>query len=243
MNCLQFRRTLMVNPDSQERDFLQHMNTCPDCAKEAQRAWRFEEKLHSALSTEPPDGLEARILLAQTAVRSGGHKHPRHRHWTVAAGFLLAMGLSAWLGFQWQSTDTAGDGLDQLVLNHVHSELHHLEEPGHVTPEAVQLTFAQFGAHAGAGLGQVRYIGRCHIRNQAGVHMVLSGEQGPVTVLVMPGEHVEHRLQLNSADFSGLIVPTEYGSLAVLGNHQEPLDRALEKIRTSVHWGGNGKTI
>lgn len=233
MNCLEFRRTLLVNPDCRETAFLEHLEQCADCAREAEQAWRFEEKLRRALDAAPMDGLEARILLSQSVAG----RPARMRRWSLAASLLLAICLSAWLGLHWPGAGQPMVGLEQLVLTHIRGEPQHLEAHAAVSAETLESLLAPFGAHASDQLGQPRYAGRCHIRRQAGVHMVLSGEQGPVTVLIMPGEHAQQRLVVDAEDFAGVIVPTGYGSLAVVGVPGEPVDITLNKVRQGIFWG------
>ena len=64
MNCLECRRRLLIDPCDKGEEFLRHIAECRGCAREAKRAWAFEEKLRSTLGVQAPDGLESRVVLA-----------------------------------------------------------------------------------------------------------------------------------------------------------------------------------
>jgi hypothetical protein len=49
MNCLETRRHLLIDPERRSGPLLAHLDACPGCAREAQRAWEFETRLRSAL--------------------------------------------------------------------------------------------------------------------------------------------------------------------------------------------------
>lgn len=236
MNCLEFRHHLLTDPNTRLAGFAQHRANCPACAREAQQAGRFEQALHAAMAVEIPEGLQARILLAralESPPRAG------HRPWlALAASLLLAIGVAGGLGYHWRAATLQPVDLQSAVFRHISDELHHLHEDRKLS--AAQLTdlFDRFGARVGAGIGKVNYAGQCKIRKHAGLHLVLPGREGPVTVLFMPDEPVPERQSLHTDRFTAVIVPTGYGSVAVVGEPGETaLDEVLERVSQNVVWG------
>jgi len=71
---------------------------------------------------------------------------------------------------------------------------------------------------------EVRYAGICDIRRRPGAHLVLAGERGPVTVLLMPDERVSQRAPLRTGDLEGVVLPVDGGSMAIVGSRGEPLN-------------------
>ncbi len=236
MNCLDFRRRLLVDPLSGESELLEHASSCGECAREAERMTRFEEALRRAVNVRPPEGLEARILLAQSFDDRRRPLGVRSRWLTMAAALLMAVGVAGWLGYRWDVYFGEPPGLGRVVLNHVNDELHYLHADQDVQRARLGQLFAHFGARLRGDIGYVSYATRCHIRRHAGVHLVLPGQEGPVTVLFMPDEHRSGPEHIRSERFTGMIVPTDYGSMAVLGEKGELLSEAIEKVRRSVVW-------
>ena len=70
----------------------------------------------------------------------------------------------------------------------------------------------------------------------ARVHLVLPGQVGPVTVFFMPGEMADATVPVDSTRFQGEIVPTAWGSIAVVGETGEALEGLGERLVTAVRW-------
>ena len=106
-----------------------------------------------------------------------------------------------------------------------------------MAPEALGFLLSQFGAELDRAVGRVSYASVCRIGRQTGVHVVVPGQQGPVTILIMPGEYVMRRSQVRSSRFSGVIVPTKKGSMAIVGQKLEPVDEVAERMQRAIVWG------
>lgn len=230
MNCLEFRRQLLIDPFQKDEAFMQHFSECASCAEEAQRAWQFEETLRQAAFAEPSPGLESRVLLADSMDKR--RMPPAALGWAMAAALTLAVGLSGWFGMH--STSLEAAPLQTVVLQHIEDEADHLVDNRNVQPASLKPLLAEFGARLNGNLGQIRYGGRCHIRKHAGVHLVLNGREGPVTVLLMPKEPVPAERNFSSSRFNGVIVPTAYGSMAVVGEKSEPLRQTVNKLHDAI---------
>lgn len=236
MNCLEFRHHLLTSPQTVNPAFTQHCATsCPACAREAQQARRFEQQLRAAVTVEIPEGLQARILLAQ--VLDKPQRSWRRHGLAMAASLLLAVVIAGGLGYRSIGFIQPND-LQTAVFKHVNDELDHLHEDRNLHLGQLTGLFSQFGARVDEGIGKVNYAGRCNIRNHTGLHLVVPGRLGPVTVLFMPDEPVSMRQSRRTERFWAVIVPTDYGSLAVIGEQGETaLDEVLAKVSRSVTWG------
>ena len=242
MNCLEARRLLLVEPESRDLKLRQHLERCRECAREAERAWRFEQTLRCALQAEPSPGLESRIILAQGFSR---RRRSQRRYLALAAGLLLAMGLSFWLGQNRQLIMGVPNELPHMVIHHIEQELDHLNEDHDIPKPSVDLLLAGFGSRINADLGHVRYASRCLIRKNVGLHMILQGKSGPITVLVMPGEYLGESTwaSVHSHRFSGMVAPTNYGSIAVVGERGETVKPLLESLQQHLIWADSYPTI
>lgn len=241
MNCLEFRHHLLTNPLKEEAGFTRHRARCPTCAHEAQQARQFESQLRAAVMVEIPEGLQARILLAQSLDKQPRGARLQPRWLALAASLLLSIGIAGGLLYR-GNPDGRPEALQAAVFGHIDAELDHLHEERNL--QAGQLTglFDQFGARVTDGIGKVNYAGHCTIRRHSGLHLVLPGQRGPVTVLFMPGEYVNARRNIRTERFTAVIAPTGYGSVAVVGEPGEVLDEILGKVSRHVLWGAPGST-
>lgn len=56
MNCLSFRRQLLVDPQARQADLQAHAAQCTPCARALKRALAFEASLKAALLMDYSDG-------------------------------------------------------------------------------------------------------------------------------------------------------------------------------------------
>jgi len=236
MDCLTFRRMLLEDPGRSDADLASHQAGCPSCAGFARSVHADEARLHAALNVEAPPQLTERIQLAV----SFGTRRParQQRRWLslAAAGLVaVAAGTLGWLHFNARPYEDLS--LERSVLHHVADETRHLYNPGPADPRALQAVFERFGARVDEQmLGQVNFAGICMMRHNRGVHLVLRGKMGPVTVFYMPGEMANKPMALDSERFAGMIEPTGWGSIAVVGEHGENLAPLLARARQAVAW-------
>jgi hypothetical protein len=72
------------------------------------------------------------------------------------------------------------------------------------------------GVNADALPGKVTYAHTCWLRGHWVPHLLVETSAGPITVIVMPDEHVNGSTSFHEGGFEGVIVPAQHGSIAVL---------------------------
>ena len=81
---------------------------------------------------------------------------------------------------------------------------------------------------------EVTYAHYCFFRGHFVPHLVLHTTQGPVTVIVLPDEHVSRRETFSESGYAGVIVPAPHGSLAVLSRGTASVDSLAEQTWFTV---------
>jgi hypothetical protein len=238
MNCLDFRRQILADPFCKDVAVLAHEADCPSCAPFAREIRAQEVRLRSALQEiSPPEGMAERI---QLAARFDQRSTVRRRWWySAAATVLMAVGVSMVSLFS-TSIERGNVALAQSVINHIEDESRHLREVQAVSSGRLNRVFERFGAELAGNIGTVNFAAECLMRNRTGVHLVMPGQMGPITVFFMPGEMTESSMPVSSTRFSGKILPTAWGSIAVVGENGEPLDGLGERLAAAVHWPKQG---
>jgi hypothetical protein len=69
-------------------------------------------------------------------------------------------------------------------------------------------------------------------------HLAVQGPQGPVTVLLLPDEHVAAAMPVEEDGFVGTIVPLSKigGSFAVVGEYAGDIDAIKDQVADAVRW-------
>ena len=225
MNCLDFRRAILIDPNSTDPTLEEHASSCDACASFKRDQLLFEKQMNDTMKVTVPDGLNARILLAQSTGKVQTQKRQR-RVYAIAASLVLAVGLM--VGVQ---VNTAFQSVDKLVLSHVWNETKHLQDRLNVKQARLQVIFKNLNMNIRDSLGTVNYAGNCDIRNkQNGAHIVLQGKYGPVTILIMPAETITRRQTISDQRFHGIIIPAPRGSFAIVGEQSEVLAPYVERV-------------
>jgi hypothetical protein len=67
-------------------------------------------------------------------------------------------------------------------------------------------------------------------------HLVIQGEKGPITLLLMPDEMVDGASTFMGEGVDGIILPVGNGSIAIIGEREENLAEIEQKVMDSVEW-------
>ena len=82
--------------------------------------------------------------------------------------------------------------------------------------------------------GLITYAQSCVINGNTVPHLVIQGEHGPVTILLMPEEEVEEAQEIRGESVNGIIIPIGSGSIAIIGDDSDDLRRMERNVRDSV---------
>ena len=232
MDCVSFRRRILEDPfDSAAAE---HEHNCPSCAKFAREVRNRDHALRQVLEVDPPAGMNERI---QLAISFDQQQNRRGRPWllSAAAGLLIAI-TAVSLNLLFNPLDSGNSALAKAVIHHIEDESHHLHEPGPVNDAHIRLVFARVGAQFKGGVGRVNFAAICLMRDKIGVHLVLPGDNGPITVFYMPDEMTDKTLKVADKRFRGKVVPTVWGSVAVVGERGEQLEEVTERLLAAAYW-------
>lgn len=83
-------------------------------------------------------------------------------------------------------------------------------------------------------VGLISYARTCVIGGEPVPHLVVQGEDGPVTILLMPHERVDGPISLDDGGYHGAILPVGEGSIAVLARKGHSLERVKERVTLAM---------
>ncbi len=120
----------------------------------------------------------------------------------------------------------------------------HLDhEPYSLRPSTTPVSDRRLGAVVPADVasmdhsaGLITYAQSCVINGKTVPHLVIQGERGPVTILLMPEERISNAVPLDGENIHGVIVPVGDGSIAIIGAREERLERIEKSVVSSVRW-------
>ncbi|MDJ0910152.1 MAG: DUF3379 family protein [Woeseiaceae bacterium] len=84
--------------------------------------------------------------------------------------------------------------------------------------------------------GLITYAESCVINGKLVPHLVIQGQQGPITILLMPDEKIDGPQSLMGESINGVLLPVGDGSIAIIGEEGENLEPVEQNLRDSVRW-------
>jgi hypothetical protein len=153
-------------------------------------------------------------------------------------GIAASIALAAVIGVQFSG---GGAGADQRLAEQVLAHVDHEPWALKVTDVAVSAErFARVvSPEVGTmdqSIGLISYAQTCIINGMHIPHLVLQGEKGPITLLLMPNESVSSPVSLSGESVTGVILPLGDGSIAIIGEHAEQIEELEKRVKDAVTW-------
>jgi len=231
MNFSEFKRRLGADPRGQEPAFLQARESAPEFRQAAAEADRFESQLERAVAIGAPASLldDLRSIPGETGAGSGpGFRWPL----ALAASMLIAIGAA---GVYWK-LDRRWDTVEDYVVDHYrHDGARALSAAGDEFDEDLTALLAEFSVRAAPEFAaNVSVVKKCPTPDGRGVHMVLSTQQGLVTIIYMPRTQVEDRERFVFDDHEAILVALPAGSAAIIGSPSQRVAQLHPSVQQSI---------
>ena len=241
MNCEDYRVAIAADPSESFEGGAAHVAACESCIAYRAEMRVLDEVIGKALAIDvpelkipdlPPIGEDDENVVNLPFRRASKISTPA---WIgIAAGFALA----AIIGVQFAGNGPAND---QLLAAEVLAHVDH--EPWALTVTDVSVSEEQFSNVVNSTIGTmdrnvglVSYATSCIINGMTIPHLVIQGEHGPVTLLLMPNEMVSSPVSLSGESVNGVILPHGNGSIAIIGQREERIQELEQRVVEAVEW-------
>jgi hypothetical protein len=193
--------------------------------------------LREALAVDVPAGLIERIKQRREIDEQLRARQMRPLRCTLAVSLFLAGGLASLLSYQTLAPAFNDANLRRTVIEHIRHEIEHLYAHDEVSVTQLHPLFVRFGVRLRSDLGKVNFAAVWSMDQHRGVHVVLAGKRGPVTVLYLDGEYVDDRSRIQDGRFQGTLFPVESGTVAVVGERSESVKTIVRMLRDNLRFG------
>lgn len=227
MNCLEFRKQFGADPACQDQRVLAHQQDCTACARFAALIQDFDRRLVLAL----------RVPL--TGGQGGPYEAPANmapaqgRAWIgLAASLVLGLGVGL---LTWWSAPHGSIAQDLLAhIQHERVSLVFTDE--RVPYQRLERVLRESRMAMPDGVSEVSYARSCIFRGRLVPHLVVQGESGPVTVMILRDLKVGGPTSFSEQGFFGIILPAAAGSIAIIAGEESDLTEVSEPIVESLRW-------
>ena len=232
MNFSEFKKLIGADPWNRDPETVRARNSSPEFEAAAVKAEAFEEKLQSALLFQPPADLLRDI---QTIAQQPVHK----RSWmplALAASLIIAIGAA---GLAWKQA-RQWDSIEDYLADHYSHDGPALVAKATelVAEQDINRIMARLDASAGQQLsGTIRFIKFCPTPDGRGAHMVVSTDQGSMTIIYMPEVQATDGEVVRFDQMHASLVNLEHGSAAVIGNQSQNVNSMVVMVRDALKTG------
>ena len=236
MNCEEYREAVAANPSFDGG--AGHLTECAACQAYRADMLALEQTIGRALALDVPELDMPELPDFSTSTTDNVVTLP-NRRWVSATWLAMAATVvaAALLGIRLLGTGIEYESLADEILAHVDHEPYALR----VTDKAVSdkrlaSVVPANVARMDHSAGLITYAQSCVINGHDVPHLVIQGERGPVTLLLMPEEMISEAQQLVGESVNGIILPVGNGSIAIIGESGESLERIQREVLRSATW-------
>jgi hypothetical protein len=238
MNCEDYQEALAADPSASVDGGAEHVAACESCAAFRASMQALDAKIAKALAIDVPELVLPELSDLDDSVVDIQVKRKQTFTTPTWIGIAATVVLAAFVGARMLDHEMgSGLPLSEEVLAHVD------HEPGALKVTDVAVSDEQFSSVVNPSVGTVdrdvglvTYARSCIINGRTIPHLVIQGEKGPITLLLMPEERISSAVTLDGKGVSGVIIPMGNGSVAIIGERDEPLEEIKQRIVDSVKW-------
>lgn len=207
MNCLEFRREVLVDPGRLSDESHAHAAECATCAQFRAETLKLDETIRAGLSVPVPDGFAQRMARDAVAVEA----RSRRRFMAMAASLAAATAAGTGAYLVQLDDPLARACIDFVIDEEVGAIL--MSKPSDL---AALNTVAQALNVQISQLGELRYIGTCPFQGTLAHHVVVMTPKGKATLLLLPEKAVGEKAHASARGLRAVVAPAGTGSVAII---------------------------
>ncbi len=236
MDCNEFRQMILGDPSTADGEA--HLESCTECQAYLEDIHSLDATLKQAMSIDvPPLPMpELPEIDTDNVVGLPARRRGKAPVWLATAA---AVTLAAFLGINsFVGHDHDGLSLADELIAHMDHEPYALQVTDvPVSDSRLTRIVPANIANLSHDAGLITYAQSCEINGNKVPHLVIQGERGPVTIILLPDEKVEDVTPLEGERFNGVLVPVGDGSIAIIGEDDpDNLKRIEKSFVSSVTW-------
>lgn len=235
MDDLQFRRSILADPSSQDEAILAAKSADPAKKKLADDLCQFDEKLKQAMKITVPEDLADKLLLRQSLASHQQEKRKTRTHLALAASVAIIAGIVV----NYLQFSNIYSNLGDYALAHVYHEqaVFSNDDNTRVSLSSLNKKMSTFKGSFNSSMGELISADYCRFDGMKSLHLVFKGVTDVVTVFVVPKEeHLAFTDKFTDGKLSGESIGFEQANILVIGDKNESLTKWQQTINNNIAW-------
>ena len=238
MNCKDYKEAIAAEPHA-VFDGAEHADACADCASFRDEMQALDSKIAAAMAIDVPKLVMPELPAIDTDSNVVGlpYRSKQRRVTPVWFGLAATVLIAAFFGIRYMAADIEYPSLGAEILAHLDHEPNALQiSDVAVSERRLAKVVRDDVAALDSDIGLITYARTCVINGKKVPHLVMQGEAGPVTLLLMPDEKILSAVSLEGVGVNGYILPVGDGSIAIIGERGERMQEIEQRVVNSVKW-------
>ena len=250
MNCLEFKRLALSDPNSRDKSFIEHSAGCPDCLKYVGGVRQMDSELAGSLDVEVLSDLMARLQLNQEMTEESeevelngnvvAFSAPVKRY-AIAASFALALFVA---GFMTSNHFGINNSISEDYQSLLSGVVEHMNEQP-ITPvwdvdrankTANTLLASYDGKMQLKHLSNLQFSRICPMGQYKGLHATLDTPNGQVTFAYIKSDSVGELLDAGYEGYVSRIKPVRGGNLVIISRTNKAVEEADSQLEDAMYW-------
>ncbi len=244
MNCLDFKRLALSDPNSAEPSFILHSKECPDCLKYVGSVRQMDADLSSSIDVQMPSSLMARLELNQMLEEEAKETEQQSlgfRRYAIAASFAAALFVSGFFASNFfKPVDSIGADYQALlagVVEHMHEQPMTPVWDAQKANDSVNTHLSNYdGEMQFKFLENLQFSRICPMGQYRGLHATLETPNGQVTFAYIKGEKVDDLLDASYEGYVARVKPVRGGTLIIMSHTNKALQVADKQLEDAIYW-------
>ena len=240
MNCFDFKRLALSDPNRTEPDFVKHGNECPKCSKYWAGLKQMDADLSASLDVKMPESLMARLELNQL-LEEEQQSSNSFRKYAIAASFAAALFVSGFVTNNYFGLNANIEDDYQALISGV---VEHMNEkplnPVWDSSKANQSVNTHLANYDGEMrlkfLENLQFSRICPMGRYVGLHANLETPNGQVTFAYIKGNLVDDILDASYEGYVTRVRPLKDGNLIIISRTNNALQVADEQLEDAIYW-------
>lgn len=245
MNCLDFKRLALSDPNSRDHSFIEHSSQCPDCLKYVGSVRQMDADLSSSMDVEMPSDLMARLQLNQELTEEVETAkviaiNPMRRY-AMAASLALALFVAGFMASnQFGSNNDIGSDYQALlagVVEHMNEQaMTPVWSPERANSNANTLLASYAPEMKLKFLSNLQFSRICPMGQYKGLHASLETADGQVTFAFIKGDSVSELFDAGYEGYVSRVKPVRGGNLIIMSRTNKALQEADSQLEEAMYW-------
>ena len=242
MNCFEFKKLALSDPDSRDHAFIEHSASCPDCLKYVGSIRQMDADLGASLDVAMPADLIARLQLNTEISIEEEQRSTGMRQYAMAASFALALFVAGFMMSSQFGTDVDEVHSDYMAL--LSGVVDHMQKQ-EITPvwsaaRANKSANALLASYDGdvklKYMENLQFSKICPMGKYKGLHATIETSEGQVTFAYIKGDSVGDLLDASYKGYMSRVKPVRGGNLVILSKTMKALDKADNQLEEAMYW-------